>query len=339
MVDILCEEMLFHCTGVGITSDMYRFLCATLAFIVSLALSMSLVVTANAQNPTASLTQAAKLLEQGEAEQSIGLIDRTLKTGDVPSNLAAKAMLLRAQAQEKLGKHAFALADYNSALWMQDLSDYDRGLAEKGRQRIMAKLGVVNTPQEAPAKPIAVASSWGTEVKTTETEKRTGGIGSIFSGVFGSSSNEEEPRAKAPPKAQSVSVSANPVTNTASVASVSQITERQTAPIRTANVLASNDTQAQSIGETVVAQRELSGDFAIQFSAVRSEDTALYEADRIDKRYGEWLGGRTPSIKIRGMQDGGTLYKIIAQPYERGEGVATCELLKTKGVSCMLISR
>ncbi len=335
MVDILCEEMLFVCTGVGITSDMYRFLCATLAFIVSLALSMSLVVTANAQNPTASLTQAAKLLEQGEAEQSIGLIDRTLKTGDVPSNLAAKAMLLRAQAQEKLGKHAFALADYNSALWMQDLSDYDRGLAEKGRQRIMTKLGVVSKPQAAPAKPIAVASSWGTEVKTTETEKRTGGIGSIFSGVFGSSSDVEEPRAKA----QSVSVSANPVTNTASVASVSQSTERQTAPIRTANVLASNDTQAQSIEETVVAQRELSGDFAIQFSAVRSEDTALYEADRIDKRYGEWLGGRTPSIKIRGTQDGGTLYKIIAQPYERGEGVATCELLKTKGVSCMLISR
>src|SRR5690606_15556200 len=120
---------------------MYRFLRVVLAFVSSLALSMTLAIAASAQDPTASLTQAAKLLENGDALLSIELIDRTLKTGDVPSNLAAKAMLLRAQAQEKLGKHAFALADYNSALWMQDLSEYDRKVAEQGRQRIMANLG------------------------------------------------------------------------------------------------------------------------------------------------------------------------------------------------------
>jgi hypothetical protein len=314
-----------------------------LAFISPLALSMLLVVTASAQNPTTSLTQAAKLLEQGEALQSIELIDRTLKTGDVPSNLAAKAMLLRGQAQEKLGKHAFALADYNSALWMQDLSDYDRNLAEQGRQRIMANLGVggktqTASAQTAAAQPAAVTESWGTEVREIATEKRTGGIGSIFAGVFGSSSDVEETRAETP-KLQPVSVSANSVTATASVASVSQSSERQAAPISASTIVASNNSQSAPIEETVVAQRELSGEFAIQFSAVHSEDTALYEADRIGKRYGELLNGRTPSIKIRGTQDGGTLYKIIVQPYERGEGVATCELLKTKGVSCMIISR
>jgi hypothetical protein len=306
---------------------------------------MSLALTASAQDPTASLTQAAKLLEQGEALQSIELVDRTLKTGDVPSNLAAKAMLLRAQAQEKLGKHAFALADYNSALWMQDLSDYDRNIAEQGRQRIMAHLGVGGETQTAAApaaqdQPAAVTASWGTEVRETATEDRTGGIGSIFAGVFGSSSESEveETRAETP-RLQPVSVSANAVTPTASVASVSQSAERQVAPISASTIVAANNSQAVGIEETVVAQRELSGEFAIQFSAVHSEDTALYEADRIGKRYGELLNGRTPSIKIRGTQDGGTLYKIIVQPYERGEGVATCELLKTKGVSCMIISR
>lgn len=321
---------------------MYRFLCKVLALLSSLAFLTSLVVTANAQDPTASLTQASKLLEQGEATQSIALIDRTLKTGDVPSNLAAKAMLLRAQAQERLGKHAFALADYNSALWMQDLSAYDRGLAEQGRQRIMAQLGVDGKQQAEPAKQVVSAQSWGTEIKTTETEKRTGGIGSIFSGVFGAFSSDrkvEEPRSQ-PANAQSVSATTYQVSTTSSVASVAPRAESQAAPARAPNVFASNDTQAQSIDETVIAQREqFSGEFAVQFAAVRSEDTALYEADRIGKRYGEWLGGRTPSIKIRGTEDGGTLYKIIAQPYEYGEGVATCELLKTKGVSCMLISR
>lgn len=322
---------------------MYRFLRVVLAFVSSLALSMTLAIAASAQDPTASLTQAAKLLENGDALLSIELIDRTLKTGDVPSNLAAKAMLLRAQAQEKLGKHAFALADYNSALWMQDLSEYDRKVAEQGRQRIMANLGVGGNAQTASApaaqeEPVAVSSSWGTEVRETATEDRTGGIGSIFSGVFGLSSEPEVEEARADtPRLQTVSVSTNSAT--ASVASVSQGSERQAAPISASTLVASNNSQAASIEETVVAQSDLRGDFAIQFAAVRSEDTALYEADRIDKRYGELLNGRTPSITIRGTQDGGTLYKIIVQPYERGEGIATCELLKTKGVSCMLISR
>jgi hypothetical protein len=30
---------------------------------------------------------------------------------------------------------------------------------------------------------------------------------------------------------------------------------------------------------------------------------------------------------------------VIIEPYQRGEGVATCEVLKTKGLNCMLISR
>lgn len=298
-------------------------------------MSASLVVTASAQNPTASLTQAAKLLEQGQAGQSIQLINRTLKAGGVPSKLAAKAILLRAQAQEKLGKHAFALADYNSALWMQDLSDYDRRFAEQGRRRIMTNLGVSRrNEQTASAQPVAEAKVWGTEVRTTATEKRTRGIGSIFSNILGLSSEEkEEPRA--PPASETV----YSVGTTETAASISQSSESQVIAGRSSRLVASNDQQGQAIDNTLVAQRELTGDFAIQFAAVRSEDTALYEADRVGKRYGEWLGGRTPSIKIRGTQDGGTLYKIIAQPYERGEGVATCEFLKTKGVQCMLISR
>jgi hypothetical protein len=314
---------------------MYRFLCIILAFISALAVSASLVVAASAQNPTASLTQAAKLLEQGQAELSIQLINRTLKTGNVPSKLAAKGIMLRAQAQEKLGKHAFALADYNSALWMQDLSENDRHFAEQGRRRIMANLGVNRrNTQTASAQPVAKPKVWGAEVRTTETEKRTKGIGSIFSNLLGLSSEEKE-EPKTPPASETV----YSVGTTETAALISPSSESQVVAGSSGNLVASNDQQAQAIDDTVVAQGEFTGDFAIQFSAVRSEDTALYEADRVGRRYGEWLNGRTPSIKIRGTQDGGTLYKIIAQPYERGEGLATCEFLKTKGVQCMLISR
>lgn len=310
---------------------MYRYFCTVFALSLSLALSTSLVATANVQNPTAALTQASKLLEQGQSVQSIALIDRTLQSGNVPSNLAAKAMLLRAQAQESLGKHAFALADYNSALWMQGLSRRDRGLAEQGRQRIMTYLGVEGVPQVVSAQPVVTGSSWGTEVKTTETEKRTGGFGSISSGVLGASQGGGATNRNVPASVQPVAVSADTGQNQAPVA--------QLAPVAPSNGFASNGARPQPVQEIIIAQSAQSGEFAIQFSAVRSEDSALYEADRIGKRYGEFLGGRTPSIKIRGTEDGGTLYKIIAQPYVYGEGVATCELLKTKGVSCMLISR
>jgi hypothetical protein len=309
---------------------MYLFSRIGFAGSCLLALFCFLTTVAHAQDVTASLTKASKLIEQGQAAQSIELIDRTLKSGNVPSNLAAKAMLMRAQAQEALDKHAYALADYNSALWMQDLSARDRTQAEEGRKRIMSKLGVGSKPAAASAKataPKEETAAWGTEVREVPSEKRTGGIGAFFGNVFGGSDSEET--RPAPRKVQPA-----PVRN-ASVTRSQQAAPQETPII--SNIVAVNETQPSSASLDGQGQQE--GEFAIQFSAVHSEDNALYEVERIDKRYGELLGGRTPSIKIRGTNDGGTLYKIIAAPYERGEGVATCELLKTKGVSCMLISR
>ncbi len=297
-------------------------------FVTVFALSAFIALMAgpaDAQNVTSALTQANKLLEQGQPAEAIDLIEKTLKTGDVPSDLAAKAMLMRAQAQEKLGKHAFALADYNSALWMQDLSSRDRALAEAGRQRIMAKLGVGSAPAETAAAPQQE------EIRATPTEKRTGGIGSFFSGVFDASGDDE--KNAPPPQAQQASI--NPAPNPQPA--VQRAPPPAPAPVQVSNVYSANESQSQESEQA--AQRQLTGGFAIQFSAVRSEDNAIYEADRVGKRYSEWLNGRTPSIMVRGMKDGGTLYKIIAAPYEHGEGLATCELLKTKGVDCMLISR
>ncbi len=304
-------------------------------FLATFLLGMSaLAVAAQAANPTAALTEASKMLEKGIPVKAIEIINQTLTSGQIPAELAAKALMLRAQAQEKLGKSAYALADYNSAIWMQGLSSKDKSDAEKGRDRILGKLGV-STGAEKPATESRIAESggaaakpvkqsWNTGVQTTGSEERTGG--STFNSLFGSSDaspKQPEARPQARPKAQP----------DAAAAKAEPAKARQETIASPPRVAAAAQTARPSVSS------EATGKFAIQFAALHSEDSAISEVDRIEKRYGADLAGRTPSVKILETSDGGTLYKVIAAPYERGEGLAICELLKTKGVGCMIISR
>jgi len=273
---------------------------------------------AHADDPTKALGDANQLLQQGIPVKAIELINETLKSGELPSDLAAKALLMRAKAQEKLGKYAYALADYNQALW-QGLSDSDKGVAEEGRSRIMAKLGVGGGSGGSAEKTASSdGSSWGTQVKAQPASNNSGSE-NAFSNLFGSSqsSTSQESSSQTAQKAKP--------TRTAQQVNVVSVQDDASSPSASSN--------ASGRGN------EYSGDFAIQMAALHSEKGAIYEVDRIEKRYGEWLGGRTPSITIRPTSNGGTLYKVIAEPFKHGEGLATCELLKTKGLSCMLISR
>lgn len=324
-----------------------RVALLTAFFIIA---ASALPVRADTERITASLAQASKLLEQGVPVQAIKAINQTMKSVRVPADLAAKAMLMRGQAQEQIGKYAYALADYNQALWMEGLSSADKTKAEEGRRRIMTKLGVADSsgrtqpedgqtpPRISPvrkrqASPPKQDSSWGTQVQTSSAEKRQtgqsgasgGGIGNFFKDIFGTAESAA-PAERGRPRA----------TQTRAVQPVSR-------PVRTAQALQtatlSDADPAKASASGSDGSSERSGAFAVQFAALHTEDKAVYEADRVAKRYGKWLGGRTPSILIRPTSEGGTLYKVVVEPYERGEGIATCELLKTKGVSCMLISR
>lgn len=290
---------------------------------------------AQAETATAALTQASKALEKGVPVKAIEIINQTLKSGELPPELAAKALLMRAKAQEKVGKQAYALADYNQALWMQGLSAGDKAEAEKGRDRILGKLGVDTQEKAAPAsrtaaaepaasKPRAAAQKWDTDVQTTASEQRTGGIGSIFSGIFGSSDSK---KAEAQPQQAERPRQAASESPTQGAPRPERTRPRAAAPEPAPKIIAAVDT------------REVTGNFAIQFAALHSEDSAISEVDRIAKRYGADLAGRSTSVKIAETSDGGTLYKVIAAPYGRGEGTAICELLKTKGVACMLITK
>ncbi len=321
------------------------------------ALSISLLAApARAQSAEATLTEASKALEKGVPAKAIELIDAAMRAGKLPSDMAAKALLMRAQAQEKLGKQAFALADYNSALWMDGLSAADKAQAEQGRDRISGKLGIAQSAAKPAAsggranagEDTAARTPTSAQVKSTPSEQRTGGIGSVFSGIFGSSEaapapepEQAKPAAAAPPAAPAKPVAAAaPVKPVAAKPAAAAARPEQ---VRSAKAKAERAPAQIAVAErttpTAAPSGEASGKFGIQFAALHSEDGAISEVERIAKKYGSELAGRSPSVKILGTSDGGTLYKIVAEPYERGEATAICELLKTKNLNCMIVSR
>lgn len=317
--------------------------------LASFALAILLVSvgpgSAPAQNAdiTPALTEASKLLQQGGYAKAIETIDAALRSGKVQTELAAKAFLMRGEANEKLGRAAYAMADYNNALFMKDsLSAADRKRAEEAQQRVTSKLGVaeqtsggsVATSARAEGAPAGGSQqkSWNTAVQESPAEEQStggGGIGGFFNNLFGGSPSS----AKEPPEA----------TPSAAAAVVTPIEPEPQAKARPKKVAARSEPSTArgpvSVDDQVKPPE--TGNFAIQLAAVpNEEDKAIAEADRIAKKYGADLGGRTPSLMIVPTSDGGTLYKIVAAPFEtHGESQATCELLKTKGISCMVITK
>jgi hypothetical protein len=360
----------------------WRYWLCSVLFAAALAGAAPNIASAQSQNVTAALAEANKLMQRGGYSKAIEMIEAALRSGKIPSDLAARALLMRAEANEKLDRTAFALADYNQALWMESLTAADRKKAEDGRARVMKSLGAASPPGASPAVPANAAAparqaepppqvtanaatgrpaEAPTQVRETPSEERTGGIGSIFGGLFGSSSTagpREEtavrpgtaviapspeadgpqpfrtpasPRAAAAPSAERP-----PAANLARPPAPSAARPPAAAAGRPSSPPASL-AQAQV---TPAAKPPEKGNFSIQFAALLEEDKAIYEADRIGKRFGADLNGRTPTLMIVPTSDGGTLYKVVAGPYEtKLESQATCELLKAKGVSCMVITR
>jgi SPOR domain len=298
------------------------------AALFAAALGLSVIApSARADDATAALTQASKMIEQGIPVKAIELIDAALSSGKLPADASAKALLMRGQAQEKLNKLAFALADYNSALWMGGLSPADKAKAEDGRDRIGSKLGIASESGKAAPEP-AEHPDPGKEKKprvpkASASEQPTGSsLSSVFSSIFGSSETSSQETQRPTPVAATVTVAPE----RPRVTSV-----KAEKPARSA--------AAKPAASPAASSDEPGGKFGIQFAALRSEDGAISEVDRIAKKFGPELAGRSPAVKILATDDGGTLYKIVAEPYDRGEATAICELLKTKNLSCMIISR
>jgi cell division septation protein DedD len=297
---------------------------------------------------TAALTEASKLVQKGGYAKAIETIDGALRVGKVQTELAAKAFLLRGEANEKLGRAAYAMADYNNALFMKDsLSASDRKRAEEAQKRVTSGLGVaeqtsggsVDTSARAEAAPASPGKapeasrekSWNTAVQERPAEEQStgGGIGGFFNSLFNGSSSANAPPEETPPSAA------------AAVVTPVEPAPRAKAQPKKVAARSEPSTARGPVTVTDQARPPETGNFAIQLAAVANEeDKAIAEADRIAKKFSADLGGRTPSLVIVPTADGGTLYKIVAAPFEtRGETQATCELLKTKGINCMVITK
>ena len=159
-----------------------------------------------------ALTEASKMMEQGIPVKAIEMIDAALSSGKLPPDSSAKALLMRAQAQEKLNKLAFALADYNSALWMEGLSAADKAKRKRARPHQTAS----SASSTEAAKKAAAAAARAEAAENTRTDpdiefrsrsanlqrqprqtsapSSCSGIGSFFSGLFGSSEPRQEPQ-------------------------------------------------------------------------------------------------------------------------------------------------
>ncbi len=322
-------------------------------------LSTAGAATSKSGDITASLTEASKVMEKGAYSKAIEIIDEALRSGKIQSELAAKALLLRAESNEKLGRTAFALSDYNSALWMQGLSDADRKHAEEGKARVTASLGVVAPKSEAagspppaggPAQPARTAAASeqqpppGAAAPAQQPAQQQGGgngISGFFNNLFGPPfSEQKQPPPPEEPPSTAVAVTAPapaeqepPKPQPHAKASKKAATQ----PVRTAAHVEHDPASTSSTTPSAKKAAD-SGSYAVQLAAIDEEDKAIAETDRIARKYGSDLGGRTPSLMVVPTADGGTLYKVVLAPYDtRGEGVATCELLKTKGLSCMVI--
>lgn len=315
------------------------------SFLLAVLLGSATVSAAEpSANVQAALVEASKVMQKGAPAKAIEIIDNALRSWKVESELASKAMLLRGEANEKLGRTAWALSDYNSAIWMGDLSGTDKKRAEEGKARVTKQLGVAapkvalsedrasedrSSAQVAPAANAAVEQAPAQQ----STDSPTTAIGSFFNNLFGSPSSPQRPpppREEPPPTA--AAVTAPPET----AEPPPSRTQRRKPPAQLEAAVSASPASDASAAPKKVPEK---GDYAIQLAAVpNEEDKAIAEVDRLAKRYKGDLEGRTPSLMIVPTSDGGTLYKIVLAPFEtRVESLATCESLKLKGLSCMVI--
>jgi len=176
------------------------------------------------------LSRAAKSYEAGAYSEAAEQIDSAFKAG-LSGELAARAILLRAEISERSGASAKALQDYSNALWMESLSAADRKRASDGKERVLASMGLnsagasgaswqanaqsgssssgvsgfftsvfsgaENTPlpprpaEEAPKPASAPVST--ARAATTQSGSSSGGVWGFFSGVFSGAENTAPP--------------------------------------------------------------------------------------------------------------------------------------------------
>jgi cell division septation protein DedD len=280
------------------------------------------------------IARAAKAYEAGAYTTALKAIEEAFKLG-LSNELAARAILLRAECLERNGNLANALSDYSSALWMQNLPAAERKKATEGKERVIAAMGL-NSPSERSRGSAAPASASNAQSSQSES---SGGILGVFNGLgglFGSSSNSQSASASEPPKPVQTGVApaaagwkteaAEPAkrpTHAVTAAHIREVSAAKPAP----------QPHASARAVTAAATSTASGEgFHIDFGSANSESSARSRAQQIKAQLSDILVHRELVVS-----NGSSGFHILAGPYKvKSAAMSLCSAIKQRGVTCQV---
>ena len=312
-----------------------------------------------------AFSRAVKAYEGGDLNVAAGAVDDAMQAG-LSKELTARAIHLRAHISERSGALARALQDYSTALWMDTLPLSERKVAQEGKQRVIAAMGLNDyqpggakqasaAPEAAPqgssgggwsmfnvfgsSKSAASASSRAAARPggRAAPQSSSGGVWGMFN-VFGSS-NPAPPAPAAPPVQ-----AAEPAPPSAASTSASAVLTRKqaaarppkpAAPPKAARIerpRAQPPVRIAAIQPAATPVSSASG-FMILFGQAGSEGAGRTRAHQIKAALADILVNR--EVEVEAGADGG--YHVVAGPYKaKAAALALCSAMKQRGVSCQV---
>jgi hypothetical protein len=296
---------------------------------------------------------AAKLLENGKADQAVQALTNTISGGNLPPAMMAKAMLYRGMAYRQQQKPAQAISDITGALWLKGgLSPTDRTNAQQQRAAAYQEAGLTENGEALPKstakeRPAQTSSNWGAAASTSSTETASSsstssqwgsGWGNWFGGGSSSSqTTQARPKQEVAPFATSVKAATEP--KASSTSSWTSGTEVRSAPAET-QTQTQIQTQTQRTETAAITPARSEGRFSVQVAMVRSQDEAKALAAKVKRDYAAVFASREADIDQTVVGNMGTFYRVKVGPFAtQNEGQAACARLKGSGLDCMVVTQ
>ena len=317
------------------------------------------------------LSRATKSYEAGAYADASDLIEFAFKAG-LSGELAARAILLRAEINERSGATAKALQDYSNALWMDSLRPAERKLASEGKERVMASMGLTSAGSPGASAQASAAA------EPAPSGSSSGGVSGLFKGVFtgpentpapprpaeepqqtfkqasmaaepaasGSSSSGvlgffsgmfggSESKPAPPPPAEEAQQSTQPAPVQPAPAMAQQRKTPSQAQAKPAKVAHAKTTPAARASEQPASALSVatSGSVLIVFGSASSEASGRATAKNIKAQLSDILIHRELDVTPRANG----AFQIQAGPYNaKSSALALCSEIKKRGVQCQV---
>ncbi len=274
------------------------------------------------------LSRAMKSYETEDYSDAAAELNSAFKAG-LTGETAARAILLRAEINEKNGEPAKALQDYSNAAWMENLPPEERKAASEGKERVMASMGL-SSPGPSGSPEVGRASA-----SAQQSGNSSGGVLGFFSGIFGGSEDtsapppqEEGQQASQPSDAAAAAPASAPAKEqkTASKAAAKQakIAHAKPHPAEAA----SSDGPASALSVTSAP-----GGILIVFGSASNEASGHSAAKNIKAQLSDILINRQLDVAPRA----GGGFQIQAGPYKaKSSAIALCSAIRQRGIQCQV---